>query len=148
MEGCYELALLKESGKGTDADPEGAAKLILKAAQGGYGPACVRAGEDETKAGHAEAAFEWYQKGVEAGEPRAFLQAGLCYETGEGCAKDLEKARDQLSKALELDVAEAREPLQRVNMALGDELRVSGRCMRHWRVMKPWQKKRKMPKPC
>jgi len=128
MEGCYELALLKESGKGTDADPEGAAKLILKAAQGGYGPACVRAGEDETKAGHAEAAFEWYQKGVEAGEPRAFLQAGLCYETGEGCAKDLEKARDQLSKALELDVAEAREPLQRVNMALGDELRVSGRC--------------------
>ena len=126
-EGCWELALLKESGKGTAVDQEGADGLIRRAAEKGFGPACTRMGLEEARAGHGEAAFAWYQKGAAANDPQACLQAGLCREGGEGCAKDLEKARELLGRAREGGLDEAREPLEQVDLVLGDRFQGESR---------------------
>lgn len=126
-EGCWELALLKESGKGTAVDQEGADGLIRRAAEKGFGPACTRMGLEEAKAGHKEASFAWYQKGAAANDPQACLQAGLCREGGEGCAKDLEKARELLGRAREGGLDEAREPLEQVDLVLGDRFQGESR---------------------
>lgn len=108
-------------------DQEGADGLIRRAAEKGFGPACTRMGLEEARAGHGEAAFAWYQKGAAANDPQACLQAGLCREGGEGCAKDLEKARELLRRALEGSLEEARVPLQQVDLALGDAFQAAGR---------------------
>ena len=108
-------------------DLAGAASLIRQAAEKGVGPACARMGLEEAKAGHKEAAFQWYQKGAEAKDPQACLQAGLCREKGTGCEKDLEKARDLLRTALAGNLAEALAPLQQVDLALGDAFQAAGR---------------------
>lgn len=126
-EGCWELALLKESGKGTAVDQEGADGLIRRAAEKGFGPACTRMGQEEARAGHGEAAFAWYQKGATANDPQACLQAGLCRERGEGCAKDLEKARELLGRARDGGLDEAREPLEQVDLVLGDRFQRESR---------------------
>ena len=126
-EGCWELALLKESGKGTAVDQEGADGLIRRAAEKGFGPACTRMGLEEAKAGHKEASFAWYQKGAQAKDPQGCLQAGLYYEAGQGCEKNLEKARELLRRALEGSLEEARVPLQQVDLALGDAFQAAGR---------------------
>ena len=62
-EGCWELALLKESGKGTALDKEGADGLIRQAAEKGVGPACTRMGLEEAKAGHKEPPSSGIRKG-------------------------------------------------------------------------------------
>ena len=126
-EGCWELALLKENGKGTAVDLAVAASLIRQAAEKGVGPACTRMGLDAAKAGHKEAAFQWYQKGAEAKDPQACLQAGLCRKEGTGCEKDLEKAWELLRTALAGKLAEALAPLQQVDLALGDAFQGAGR---------------------
>lgn len=46
---------------------------------------------------------------------------------GEGCAKDLEKARELLGRAREGGLDEAREPLEQVDLALGDAFQAAGR---------------------
>ena len=126
-EGCYGLALLKESGKGTDCDKQGAASLFLQSAQAGYGPACVRMGQSYEGRNDPESAFQWYRKGAASHDSQACLHVGLCYAEGTGCEKDLAQARKYLSTALQDGIDEAAAPLSRVNLACGDACQADGR---------------------
>lgn len=146
-EGCWELALLKESGKGTAVDQEGADGLIRRAAEKGFGPACTRMGLEEARAGHGEAAFAWYQKGAAANDPQACLQAGLCREGGEGCAKDLEKPGNCWAEHGEVVWMRPGNPWSRWTLSWATDSRERAAMGKPWPATKR-QRKVKMPKPC
>ncbi|MCH3950910.1 MAG: zinc-ribbon domain-containing protein [Acidaminococcus sp.] len=126
-QGCYEFALLKEKGLGKPIDQEGAAALILQSAQYGYGPACVRMGQKEAGSGHAEEAFQWYQKGAAADDLEAYIQLGFCYQTGSGCDLNLKKALTCFRKAYAGGVNEAEASMVRADLEWGDECQAVSR---------------------
>ncbi len=47
--------------------------------------------------------FEWAQRAAAKGERDGFFLLGLCFQLGQGTAKDLEKAKESYLKAAELD---------------------------------------------
>ena len=125
-EGCWELALLKESGKGTAVDQEGADGLIRRAAEKGFGPACT--GWDWRKPGPAmeKQPLPGTRKGPLPTIPRPASRP-VCAGKGGRLRKGSGKSPGTAGQSTEGGLDEAREPLEQVDLVLGDRFQGESR---------------------
>lgn len=71
-------------------------------------------GNDYDKAGRKDKMIEWYQRGVEAGEPVCMFNLAYSYEHGDGVPKDNNKAYQYYKMSRDAGYAPAGEALKKV----------------------------------
>ena len=112
--GCV-LGQIYDEGLGVEPDIHKAVGYYEKAADGGDADAqnilgnyysSVERTEEELD---LERAFNYYQKSAAQGHVYGTLNLGLCYASGYGCVKNMEKAFELITVAAEKDCSEAQE---------------------------------------
>ena len=112
--GCV-LGQIYDEGLGVEPDIRKAMGYYEKAADGGDADAqnilgnyysSVERTEEELD---LERAFNYYQKSAAQGHVYGTLNLGLCYASGYGCVKNMEKAFELITVAAEKDCSEAQE---------------------------------------
>lgn len=79
-------------GRGVGKDPDKAREWYLKAAAQGHTGSMSRLASMCEQEGQVEAALEWLQKAVDAGDKFSAWRLGNMYKKGQGVEKDLDKA--------------------------------------------------------
>lgn len=101
--GRYLLGLLKIDGIGTPVDPEGGAKLVLDAAEGGLPAAQARLGRmhlrGEAVANDPAAAAGWFERAAKSGDPLAQYELGQLRYKGLGIEANAVEAYKWFSAA-------------------------------------------------
>jgi hypothetical protein len=97
MEGCTQLGLLYEEGKGVTLNYAEANGLYQKGCQGGEMPACSYLGfqyeDGEGVPQDYSQAYKFFQKACDGGRMASCLSLGRLYEYGHGVTKDYGLAR-------------------------------------------------------
>jgi TPR repeat protein len=101
--GRYLLGLLKIDGIGTPADPEGGARLVREAAEGGLPAAQARLGRmhlrGEAVANDPATAADWFERAAMGGDPLAQYELGQLRYKGLGIEADAVEAFKWFSAA-------------------------------------------------
>lgn len=94
-----ELGLLYVDGEGVDGDRQQAAMWFEKAAVQGHAGAMNNLGSIYAENDEYEKAVPWFQRSADKGYIEALYNLAMCYLSGKGVNKDVEKAKQLLQSA-------------------------------------------------
>ena len=108
-DGAINLAVALVRGVGIERDLARAEKLLRSAAQGGSAIATYNLGvlAQDGLVGDEAAAFGYFRRAAELGEPRAYVAAAILLDEGRGVGKDPAAAADMLLRGAASDYGEA-----------------------------------------
>jgi len=105
------VGIMLRTGKGVQKDPEAAAAMLARAAEGGLFTAQADLGDmllkGEAGPPNPKKAAGWLALAAQAGHPMAEFELGQLYEEGNGVPKNIETARALYKAAAEDGVADA-----------------------------------------
>ena len=106
-----------KDGSGCDVDLPRAKEYISQSANAGFplGMHCL--GEMLQAEGNHSEAFAWYQRGAEVDDPGCTAELGDCFEFGNGCEVNFDKALECYEKCIELGFTAVQPAIDRINEA-------------------------------
>lgn len=129
-EALYSVALMLAEGRGTVKDPAKAARFARKAAGQGVVLAQHFLGDcycrGEGVAASMKTAFFWYEKAARAGVKPSRMKVALMLADGQGCRKNVARAREMLEELAAGGDARAKVMLARLLCGLGGEDKAGG----------------------